>query len=62
MRMPSSMITCPRPSWPLAVLPSLPLRRLPPPPPPLTVTTKPLFLKSPLSSSLLILNLKALLR
>lgn len=61
MRTLTSMRTCPRPSWPLALLPSLPLLLLPLPPP-LTVTTKPLFLKSLLSSSLLMLKLKTLLR
>lgn len=61
MRTLTSMRTCPRPSRPLAILPSLPLLLIPLPPP-LPVATKPLFLKSLPSSSLLILKLKTLLR
>lgn len=57
MRTMTSMRTCPHPSWLLAVLPSLPLLPLP-----LTVTTKPQFLKSHLSFSLLTLKLTTLLR
>lgn len=55
MRTLTSMKTCPRLSWPLAVLPSLL-------PPLLPVTTKPLFLKSLPSSSLLMLKIKPVLR
>lgn len=61
MRTQTSMRTCPRPSWLLATLPSLPPLPLPLPLP-LRVTTKPLSIKSPLSSSLLMLKLKTPLR
>lgn len=50
------MRTCLLPSWPLAVFPSWTLLPL------LPIPTKLLFLKFPLSSSLLILKLKPLLR